>query len=365
MQFDLPGAACGLSSIEAGPKLLTATYAGDFNNASSSDTAAYQIDPVQSQTRIDIVSPPGEQTVNQFIVVFASVEGFQPAGTLSIDDGTGEGCAIVLPGNSCQFRPTSVGERTLTASYPGDANNLASSATQAYEVIKAESATLIVGVTPPGQQVVEVPYQVTAVVSGDSPTGLLNIEDDLGATCQIDLDQGQTSCQLASMQLGERTLTASYPGDATNEPSQDSIDYQIVSSGPAALAFAAEPIRAGVGGPLLPRVVVQVVDTQGLPVTDDNSTEIEIRFETNPTDASLSGTLLGTANNGQVSFGDLSINKVGQGYRLRARTPNIGLAPALTSPFDVFPDRLFQDRFEALPDELFKDRFEAPIPPPP
>lgn len=358
-QIELPAAACSLTSSVFGPKVITAAYAGDINNASSSDTANYRIDPVQSQTSIDIVSPPGEQTVNQFIVIFASINGFQPTGNISIDGGAGAGCDIVLPSSSCQYRPTSVGERTLAASYAGDVNNLGSSATESYEIVKAASSTVIAGVTPPGQQVVAVPYQVTAIVSGDTPTGWLQVQDDIGASCKINLDQGQTSCQLASTQLGQRILTASYPGDTTNEASSDSTAYQIVSSGPAALRFASEPARAGVNGPLLPRVVVQVVDTQGLPVTADDTTEIEVRFEVNPTDANLSGALLGTAENGQVHFNNLSIDQVGIGYRLRARTPNLDLEPAVSGPFDVFPDQLFNDNFEAPQDLLFRDRFEV------
>ncbi|MCH8479652.1 MAG: hypothetical protein LAT56_17200, partial [Wenzhouxiangella sp.] len=196
------------------------------------------------------------------------------------------------------------------------------------------------------------------VVAGQNPTGQISVSYGGDAECEIDLDLGQTACDLSSSSLGPRTIRAEYSGDASNEDSFATAPYEIISTGPVALAFSSEPDYGVANGLLFPRLAVRVVDSLGLLVADDDSTEIEIRIETNPGSGQLSGTLVRTVSNGVASFDNLSISSLGQGYQLRARTPNINLDSAVTAPFDVIEDQLFGDRFELPPDQLFQDRFE-------
>jgi hypothetical protein len=358
-QFELPDDGCNLTSMTAAEISITAFYAGDENNASSSsDPFAYTITPATSFTTITGFDPPGEQTVNVAYQVSVDVSGFQPSGTVTVSDDGNNQCTITLPGSSCALTSTQVGARIITAAYSGDTNNVSSQDTDDYEIVRAETTTTILGITPPNEQLVDKSYEVTVLVSGQSPTGAVEVDDGEGASCTIDLEDGQSSCHLTSTSVGPRTITASYPGDDHNKPSQGTRSYEIVSSGPVALVFSVEPQLGVLDGPLIPRVVIQVVNSQGLPVTDDHETEVEILFETNPTDAELSGTLMATVSNGSVEFPDLSINRLGQGYQLRARAVKQALDEAVSQPFDVVTDGIFQDRFERGADEIFRDRFE-------
>ncbi|QKK01877.1 MAG: choice-of-anchor D domain-containing protein [Pseudomonadota bacterium] len=350
--------SCALTTGQAGLRTITASFAGDANNASSSDQTGYTIDPVQSIVSIDGLVPASEQVVNQPYTVQVSVTGFSPGGAVLVDDGQGNDCQINLPDASCQLVSGSVGPVTISASYPGDDNNLGASDSAAYEIVRAETTTEILGVNPPDEQQVDEPYTVFVSVSGQSPGGEVTVSDDQGEQCLVDLDLGQISCELVSSVVGTRTLTASYPGDAFNAPSQDQRSYDIIGSGPVALAFAVEPDYGVVNGPLLPRVVVYVVDSQGQLVIDDDSTEVEVRLAAAPAGGSLSGTLLLTVSQGVARFEDLSIDRAGDGYQLEARTPNIGLTPTTGAAFRVRDDQLLRDRFEAVTDELFRDRFE-------
>lgn len=357
-QFALPGDGCELTSLTAGVVTVSAFYEGDINNASSSDNVGYLINPAGSVTTIVGFVPADQQAVNVAYQVEVSVSGFQPTGTVTVTDDDNNQCTIALPASSCDLTSTQVGNRIITAEYSGDGNNVASQDSSNYEIIRAASTTTILGITPPNEQLVDEPYEITVSVSGQSPTGMVEVDDGEGVSCQIDLDLGESSCQLVATTPGARTITASYPGDDNNEPSQDSTSYEIVSSGPAGLVFAVEPQLGVLEGPMLPRVVIQVVDSQGLPVTDDNETEIQIVFETNPTGAELSGNPVLTVTNGSVEFPDLSIDQLGQGYQLRAEVPKQGLDPAISSPFNVVEDTLFSDRFEKPDDKVFHDRFE-------
>jgi len=347
---------CALSSTSAGPVMVTATYAGDTDNASSSDSVAYTIDQAPSTTSIASVSPPVEQTVGQAYTVSVAVTGFNPTGSVDVSDGGSAACQIILPQTSCTLTSTIVGPTTLTAEYGGDSNNTASSDSEAYTIIAADSITSILGITPPGQQEVGVAYTVTVGVSGDSPTGTVTVDDGAGADCSFDLpDNG---CELTSAIAGPKTITATYPGDGTNAPSSDAVAYTIIDSGPAALDFALEPVVGIADGPLLPGLVVQVVNAQGQVVTSDNSTVIQIAIATNPAGGVLSGTTSLQVSDGVADFADLSIDRIGEGYQLEARVLSRGLSAIVTAPFDVETDRVFSDRFEEPMDEVFRDRFE-------
>ncbi|MBB6087911.1 Ig-like domain repeat protein [Wenzhouxiangella marina] len=355
-QFTLPATSCNLTSTSAGAKTITASYAGDDNNASSSDSQAYQIDQAASTTSIISVVPAAEQIVDQPYTVNVSVTGFNPSGQVTVSDGQGASCQFTLPQTSCALTSTSVGPVTLEASYPGDANNQASSDTEAYDIVLADSTTTILGITPPNEQVVDLPYTVTVSVTGDSPTGTVTVDDGAGAQCTFDLPD--TSCDLVSTTVGPRTITASYPGDATNTPSSDTAPYDIISSGPAELVFAVEPTLGIINGPLLPGLVVHVLNSQGGLVGDDNTTVVQISIATNPTGGTLNGTTTLQVTNGVADFADLSIDRRGQGYQLQASVLSRGIPSIVTAPFNVVDDGILQDRFETPTDDIFRDRFE-------
>ena len=358
-QFDVETQdRCSLVSVGTGNRIITASYPGDINNAASSAQSFHVVNPVQSVLSIVAITPTEQQAINQPYQVQIALTGFQPSGPVIVDDGDGNVCVINLPADRCSLSSSSVGTKTITANYGGNANNLGDSDSQTYSIVRAESTTSILGLTPANQQVVGLPYTVTVVVAGQNPTGQISVSDGVDAECEIDLDLGQTACNLSSSSLGPRTILAEYSGDASNEASFATAPYEIISTGPVALAFASEPDYGVANGLLFPRLTVRVVDSLGLLVADDNSTEIEIRIETNPGSGQLSGTLVRTVSNGVASFDNLSISALGQGYQLRARTPNINLESAVTAPFDVIEDQLFGDRFELPPDRLFRDRFE-------
>ncbi|MEN1728499.1 MAG: Ig-like domain-containing protein, partial [Pseudomonadota bacterium] len=228
-------------------------------------------------------------------------------------------------------------------------------------IVAVVSSTSILGITPPIQQEVGVPYTVTVSVTGDSPTGTVTVDDGAGASCNFDLPA--TGCDLVSTVTGPVTITASYPGDATNAASSDSTGYTIIDSGPAALEFAVQPGFGIAGGPLLPGgLVVHVVNSQGGLVTDDNTTVIQIAIATNPSGGTLSGTTSLQVVNGVADFDDLSIDLIGDGYQLEASVLSRGISAIVTLPFDVKVDQTFRDRFEAPMDDVFQDRFELLLP---
>lgn len=103
-----------------------------------------------SATTISMIDPANEQVVNKSYTVTISVTGFNPTGTVTVDDGTGDGsCQFdVETDSSCQLASTTVGVKTITASYAGDGNNIGSSAAESYEIVASGPAELTFSVQP-------------------------------------------------------------------------------------------------------------------------------------------------------------------------------------------------------------------------
>jgi hypothetical protein len=331
LSVDLAGTGYQLEATASG--LVAATSGG------------FAITDLASVTEITAIDPPSSQVVGQLFTVTVNVTGDSPTGTVDVSDGTGGSCQINLPDASCAMTSTTVGIKTISADYSGDDNHAASGDSMSYEVTQTGSVTTITAIDPADSQVLGENYTVHVVVTGYNPTGMVAVSDGTGGSCSVTLPD--TSCVLSSTTIGEKTISASYAGDVNNTASSDETAYQIISSGPVALSFSVNPAYGIVGGPVMPTVVVQVLDSLGELVGTDNSTVIELDLETNPTGATLSGTTSITVTNGEAHLADLSIELVGAGYRLRASDSAGEIDSALSDHFAVMGDDLFEDRFEA------------------
>jgi Bacterial Ig-like domain (group 3)/FG-GAP-like repeat len=143
------------SFVNAGSYTVTATYSGDTNNtASTSGAATVTITPATSSTTL--VAPSGGN-VNGQITLKATVSGDSPTGSVSFSAGsTSLGTATLTGGVAAlQTSFAAAGSYSVTAAYPGDPNNAASTSNPAAIVIAAPdftvSATPTTGTITPGQ----------------------------------------------------------------------------------------------------------------------------------------------------------------------------------------------------------------------
>ncbi len=90
------------------------------------------------------------------------------------------------------------------------------------------------------------------------------------------------------------------------------------------LAYIQQPTDAAAGVAIAPAIGLELLDAAGQRVTQDSTTQVTLAIQTNPPgDGVLSGTVTATAVNGVVTYSDLSINKAGTGYRLRAAASGV------------------------------------------
>lgn len=245
--------SCQLTSTTPGNKTLTANYTPNTAAFSaSSDTEAHTVGPVATTTTITS-DAPDPSSVGQAYTVMVTVASGQgtPAGAVDVGDGSGASCQITLnAGNgSCQLTSTTAGNKTLTASYTGNASHAASSDTEPHTVNPPQAAattTTITADTPDPSRVGE-PYTVSVTVSSQAgtPTGVVNINPSGGAGCQATLTNGSGSCQLTGTAAGAPLLTACMVANANWAGSCDNENHNV-SKADTELSFGAfspEPVE--------------------------------------------------------------------------------------------------------------------------
>jgi hypothetical protein len=105
--------------------------------------------------------------------------------------------------------------------------------------------------------------------------------------------------------------------DATGLVSGVSAPFDILTGPVSQLSFSVQPVSATAGAALAPAVQVSARDAVGNTVTSFTDT-VTIALGANPAGGALSGTFKVAAAAGVASFGDLSLIKAGNGYRLQA-----------------------------------------------
>jgi hypothetical protein len=229
-----PSSSCLITLLSAGPRTLTATYAGDASFNPSSDTESHQVLAAQTNTTITQVLPqpsPLGLPYQVSVTVSAIAPGAgNPNGDISISDGAGGSCNATLAAGaaSCSITPASDGNFTLTATYAGSSNYLASNDTEPHAVF-IPTDLMIDSISPFPTQNGD-PATITISITpraglGDA-TGSVQISTNREAsTCLITLPQ--TSCDLILVIDGLHVIRASYSGDADYAPAQVEQDHFV------------------------------------------------------------------------------------------------------------------------------------------
>lgn len=207
--------SCNLTSSTSGVKTLTATYQGDANYTTASDTEAHTVNGATPTVAITS-DTPDPSAVGQSYTVSFTVSGSvgTPTGEVTVSDGASSCNGSLSAGSgSCALASTTTGSKTLTASYAGDAAYTSGSDTEAHTVSKATPSVSITSDTP-DPSALGAAYTVAVSVSGAgaTPGGTVSISDGTDS-CDATLSAGSGSCALSSTTAGSKTLTASYAGD--------------------------------------------------------------------------------------------------------------------------------------------------------
>lgn len=226
------------TAIPGGTGQLTATYSGDARYAAASSTATVTVAKAAT-TPVMTVSPATVTFGTSYHVVVSVTVAPKftgtPTGTLYIYLNGSVMCETLLTDGkaACTVPEGQNGGRyKITASYAGDGNFAASTAAPQYLTVAREKTSTSLALSKAtityGHETAE---KLTVTISSPVPssaTGKVTVKAARTTVCVITLKQGSNkstgSCTLKATQLkpGTYHLTASYPGDGNNAPSNSS-----------------------------------------------------------------------------------------------------------------------------------------------
>ncbi len=185
--------------------------------------------PVSSTTSLQ--ASPATGTPGTAITLTASVFGTNPTGSVTFTaNGNTLGTEAVANGTATlQLSFANVGTYAITASYPGDSNNSASTSTAVNVTIGQAATTTALQATPTTGNV-NGQITLTATVTGAVPTGSVSFASGATSLGKATLANAVATLQTSFAAAGSYPITATYQGDANNLGSASSAVTVVIAS---------------------------------------------------------------------------------------------------------------------------------------
>ena len=198
----LGDADCTTAVLPAGDYNVTATYSGDANYYTNSNTTSFTI----SQNPSAITGSSGNVvalTVSNLPTGSTGFVTFSLGSTLLCTATDTDGVA------SCNTSALPVGSNSVDAVYSGDVNFVGSTSTITVNVLPAATAIALSGTATPGL--------ITLSQSGlpSAATGSVSFSFSGQPLCTATVHSGSSSCTVSVLPTGSDLITAVYSGDAS------------------------------------------------------------------------------------------------------------------------------------------------------
>jgi hypothetical protein len=226
-------ASCPIpDKLAPGAYPVTATYSGDGSTATTNFTI------VKANTAITASAQPAKAAYGRAVTL--SVSGLPRGATGNISFTTGVTTLCVTPKTGAPSCPTArnlaPNTYTVTATYPGNANYNASTATTHFTITKVK--TVITAAAKPTTAAYG--HAITLSVSGlpKGATGVISFMQGPTTLC-LTARTGTPACATAStLAPGTYAVTATYPGNFKYKPSTATTSFTITPANPAVAAIA-------------------------------------------------------------------------------------------------------------------------------
>jgi hypothetical protein len=242
-------ATCTTSALSVAAHAITASYAGDGNNQTSSAALTQNVDAAATTTTIQ---PPGSiafgATLTVQVAVAAQAPGVgTPTGTVTISDGSANCSALLVNGNgSCTLTPrASAGNHVISAVYTATSNFAASTGSAALTVNAATSGVALASSTSSsvfGESVILTATIASANASASGTVAFAENGNALPGCGATAIGAGVSTCSINSLPVGTHPIVATYSGDADTSGSASSAFVQTIVK--ASTATTLTPVAA-------------------------------------------------------------------------------------------------------------------------
>jgi hypothetical protein len=209
-----------------------------------------------SSTAINAITPNpgfvGQPVSVTFTVTPQAGVTLVPSGAVTIKASSGQTCLGAAPSGSCSLTFATAGTRTITATYPGDANFTASASARVSEVIKKSPSTTTVATSLTPSSVGEsVTFTATVSSTGGAIPDGETVTFKIGAVIlgTATTTGGLASFTTSSLAAGTHTITAQYAGDAAFATSSGTVK-QVVQKFSSTTTVTSSLNPSPVGSPI-------------------------------------------------------------------------------------------------------------------
>lgn len=270
----LSSASCSITTVLGGGSghSITATYGSD-NTYKGSTSSAKSVTIATAASSAALSASPATVAVGSSTTLTMVVTGVSgaaaPTGTVAFTDGVTSLGNAKLDGTgtaTLSVTMSALGSRTISASYPGDANYGASSATTTVQVNAAATSTALTVTPGTAAYGAAVALSATVTSANGTPTGTVNFLD--GST---NVGSGTLSAGVATASVklggGTHSITASYAGDTAGNfaASVSSASTLTVTTAASTTAVTATPTTVTAGGTTSVSVTVTGVSGMAAP----------------------------------------------------------------------------------------------------
>jgi uncharacterized repeat protein (TIGR01451 family) len=211
------------SSLAVGSHSITATYNGDGSFSPSTSPALTQtVNAAGATTAITttLASSINPSSIGQPVTFTATVTPTggtgTPTGTVTFTDGATALGTGTVSGGQATFTTSSLsaGNHSITATYNGDANFLASTSAPLIQAVNqpATTTTTLASSVNPSNVGQAVTFTATVTSSAGTPTGTVTFKDGATVIGTATLAGGTAAFTTSSLTLGTHTITATYGG---------------------------------------------------------------------------------------------------------------------------------------------------------
>ncbi len=243
---------CTASDAPTGSDTITATYSGDTDFMTSTQTVPLTVvQAAPTVTPFVNLNPVQTGTLVTYSVNVTSTGG-TPTGTVTFKVGSTTLCttmALSSGAGSCTATNAPIGSPdTVTAFYSGDTNFSAQSGTTSITVTKLLSTT-VVNVPSSSNFTSSVSYSATVTpttLGGPTPTGSVTFTTGPTTLCTATLSGGTGSCSIGTAPIGVDTVLGTYNGD-TNYATSSQSSVLTVNQDPTTTAVTVLPTSVTFG----------------------------------------------------------------------------------------------------------------------
>jgi len=217
------------STLPVGSYSITANYAGDANDTSSTSTAL-ALSVIQATTSVKLITsnPAVQVTAPVTFTATVSGNGGMPTGSVTFMDGANTlGSVLVNAAGVASYTTSSlaVGTHNITAVYGGDANDAGSTSSGLTETVTAYATqtSLVASATSLNTDQELTLLTTTTSSSGGAVTGTITYMN--GSTTLGTATAGANGAATFSVNppAGQYSIAAHYSGDALNAPSVSNV----------------------------------------------------------------------------------------------------------------------------------------------